>query len=119
MRGRDQLWIPLVGRITLARTIDTFQQSAIIDQIVAVTNLERIQDLRTLCIQEGWHKISAIVPGGARRQDSVRLGLDALAEHAPTCRWVMIHDAARPFVTLAMLETGLTTAQAHQASIAA
>ena len=103
----------------LFRSIDVFQQSTIIDQIVVVTNPERIQDLRTLCIQEGWHKISAIVPGGARRQDSVRLGLDTLAEHNPACRWVMIHDGARPFVTPAMLETGLKTAQVHQASIAA
>ena len=119
MQGRDKLWIPLAGRITLARTLDVFQRSAIIDQIVVVTNPERMQDVQSLCIQEGWHKILALVPGGARRQDSVRLGLDELAEHLPTCRWVMIHDAARPFVTAGILEAGLRTAQIHQASIAA
>jgi 2-C-methyl-D-erythritol 4-phosphate cytidylyltransferase len=119
MQGRDKLWIPLAGRITLARTIDVFQRSAIIEQIVVVTNPERIQDVRTLCLQEGWNKIITIVPGGARRQDSVRLGLDELAEHLPTCRWVMIHDGARPFVTEVMLEAGLKSVQVHQASIAA
>ncbi len=119
MQGRDKLWIPLAGRITLARTIDVFQRSVIIDRIVVVTNPERIQDVQSLCIHEGWHKILAIVPGGARRQDSVRLGLDELAEHLPTCRWVMIHDAARPFVTAGILEAGLRAAQIHQASIAA
>jgi 2-C-methyl-D-erythritol 4-phosphate cytidylyltransferase len=119
MQGRDKLWIPLAGRITLARTIDVFQRSVIIDQIVVVTNPERIQDVQSLCMQAGWHKILAIVPGGARRQDSVRLGLDELAEHLPNCRWVMIHDAARPFVTPAILEDGLKSAQVHQASIAA
>jgi len=36
------------------------------------------------------------VPGGAERAESVRLGLEALARHAPAR--VMIHDAARPFV---------------------
>ena len=35
--------------------------------------------------------------GGATRQDSVRLGLAALADLAP--RRVLIHDAARPFVS--------------------
>jgi 2-C-methyl-D-erythritol 4-phosphate cytidylyltransferase len=119
MQGRDKLWIPLAGRITLARTIDIFQRSVIIDQIVIVTNPERIQDVQSLRTQEGWHKILAIVPGGARRQDSVRLGLDELAERLPTCRWVMIHDAARPFVTPAILEAGLKAVQIHQASIAA
>lgn len=36
------------------------------------------------------------VPGGATRQDSVRLGLEALAANPPD--FVLIHDAARPFV---------------------
>ena len=36
----------------------------------------------------------APVTGGARRQDSVRLGLEALADEAPD--FVLIHDAARP-----------------------
>ncbi len=35
------------------------------------------------------------VPGGAERQDSVRLGLEALVSHDPSR--VMIHDGARPF----------------------
>jgi 2-C-methyl-D-erythritol 4-phosphate cytidylyltransferase/2-C-methyl-D-erythritol 2,4-cyclodiphosphate synthase len=35
------------------------------------------------------------VPGGAQRQDSVRLGLEALAHHAPDI--VLVHDAARPW----------------------
>jgi len=36
------------------------------------------------------------VPGGGTRQDSCRLGIEALATHAPAK--VLIHDAARPFV---------------------
>jgi 2-C-methyl-D-erythritol 4-phosphate cytidylyltransferase len=119
MQGRDKLWIPLAGRITLAHTIDVFQRSSIIDQIVVVTNSERIHEIQSLCIQEDWHKIFAIIPGGSRRQDSVRLGLDELAGRSPACRWVMIHDGARPFVTSAMLEAGLQAVQVHQASIAA
>jgi len=36
------------------------------------------------------------VPGGGTRQESCRLGIEALAAHAPAK--VLIHDAARPFV---------------------
>jgi 2-C-methyl-D-erythritol 4-phosphate cytidylyltransferase/2-C-methyl-D-erythritol 2,4-cyclodiphosphate synthase len=36
------------------------------------------------------------VPGGATRQESVRAGLEALAEHAPDV--VLVHDAARPLI---------------------
>lgn len=39
------------------------------------------------------------VPGGARRQDSVRLGLEALPQD---CTHVLIHDAARPFLSAAL-----------------
>jgi 2-C-methyl-D-erythritol 4-phosphate cytidylyltransferase/2-C-methyl-D-erythritol 2,4-cyclodiphosphate synthase len=44
----------------------------------------------------------APIAGGARRQDSVRLGLEALAADAPD--FVLIHDAARPLVSRALIE---------------
>lgn len=119
MQGLDKLWTPLAGRITLARTIDVFESAPIIDNIILVLSSERINAAAALCQREGWHKIAALVPGGQRRQDSVRLGLDALAKIAPACQWVMIHDGARPFVSPALLEAGLHTAQQHQAAIAA
>jgi 2-C-methyl-D-erythritol 4-phosphate cytidylyltransferase len=119
MEGRDKLWTPLAGRITLARTIDVFEASPIIDNIVLVLNAERIDDATALCHQEGWRKITGIVAGGIRRQDSVRIGLETLANIAPTIQWVMIHDGARPLVTPDILEAGLKAAQACQAAIAA
>jgi 2-C-methyl-D-erythritol 4-phosphate cytidylyltransferase len=119
MEGRDKLWTPLEGRITLARTIDVFEASPIIDNIVLVLNVERIDDATALCQQEGWRKITGIVAGGIRRQDSVRIGLETLANIAPTIQWVMIHDGARPLVTPDILEAGLKAAQACQAAIAA
>src|SRR5258707_10520130 len=119
MEGRDKLWLPLAGRITLARTIDVFETSPIINTIVLVLNAERISGATMLCQQEGWHKIARIVAGGTRRQDSVRIGLDALLEIAPTTDWVMIHDGARPLVTLSILEAGLQAAQEYQAAVAA
>ncbi len=114
--GRDKLWLPLAGRITLAHTIDAFQASPLIDTIVLVTSAERLDDARALCQQEQWHKVSAVVVGGSRRQDSVCIGLDTLA---PETSWVMIHDGARPFVTPAIIEAGLQAAQQHLAAVAA
>ncbi|HEX3536254.1 MAG TPA: bifunctional 2-C-methyl-D-erythritol 4-phosphate cytidylyltransferase/2-C-methyl-D-erythritol 2,4-cyclodiphosphate synthase [Stellaceae bacterium] len=42
------------------------------------------------------------VPGGAERQDSVRLGLEALAARTP--ERVLIHDGARPFPDAALID---------------
>jgi 2-C-methyl-D-erythritol 4-phosphate cytidylyltransferase len=119
MGGRDKLWISLAGRPILARTIDTFAASPLISTIVLVLNAERLEHTRALCAREGWEKIGGMIPGGARRQDSVRAGLDKLAEIAPETRWVMIHDGARPLVTPAILEAGLRAAQEHLAAVAA
>ena len=119
MQGQDKLWMPLAGRLTLARTIDVFEASSLIDRIVLVLNAERIADAEQLCRQEGWQKIAGILAGGARRQDSVCAGLDALARIDPQCGWVMIHDGARPLVTPAMLAAGLQVARQHSAAIAA
>lgn len=119
MQGRDKLWIELAGRITLARTIDVFQHAACIDTIVLVTNTERLADATALCAYEQWDKVATVVPGGPRRQDSVRLGLDALAAITPTCRQVMIHDGARPFVSPLILEAGIQALKSNQAAVAA
>lgn len=119
MQGKDKLWLPLAGRVTLAHTLDVFQHSPIIDAIIVVINPERLDDTRTLCSQEDYSKVANIVAGGARRQDSVRIGLDTLALHDPACRWVMIHDGARPFITEDLLETGLQTTLEHLAAVAA
>jgi 2-C-methyl-D-erythritol 4-phosphate cytidylyltransferase len=119
MQGQDKLWLPLAGRLTLARAIDVFDASPLIDRIVLVLNAERLAGAEQLCRQEGWQKIVGIVAGGERRQDSVRLGLDALARINPRCDWVMIHDGARPLVTHTILEAGLEAACQHQAAIAA
>ena len=50
---------------------------------------------------------AAPLTGGARRQDSVRLGLEALAADAPD--FVLIHDAARPLVSRKLIESVIDT----------
>jgi 2-C-methyl-D-erythritol 4-phosphate cytidylyltransferase/2-C-methyl-D-erythritol 2,4-cyclodiphosphate synthase len=52
----------------------------------------------------------APITGGARRQDSVRLGLEALANDAPD--FVLIHDAARPLVSRAVIDRVIAALEA-------
>lgn len=119
MRGRDKLWTPLIGRITLARTIDVFEVSPLIQDIIVVVNATHYADALALCKHESWQKVAAVVAGGLRRQDSVRIGLEKLAKLDQQCQWVMIHDGARPLVTTTIIEDGLRAVQEHQAVIAA
>ena len=59
--------------------------------------------------------VQSPVFGGATRQESVRLGLEALAtQSAPEI--VLIHDAARPFVDRAIVERAVIAAQSYGAA---
>ena len=57
-----------------------------------------------------------VVAGGARRQDSVANAFDAVA---PEAEIVLVHDAARPFVTADVISRSIDAAAAHGAAIAA
>jgi 2-C-methyl-D-erythritol 4-phosphate cytidylyltransferase/2-C-methyl-D-erythritol 2,4-cyclodiphosphate synthase len=55
--------------------------------------------------------------GGATRQASVRAGLEALVAHAPDI--VLIHDAARPFASPALIARAISAAKKTGAAIPA
>jgi 2-C-methyl-D-erythritol 4-phosphate cytidylyltransferase len=62
-----------------------------------------------------WRIPTTVVPGGAIRQDSVRAGLAA----ADPSDLVVIHDAARPFVDLAIVVQAIDLAAQHGAAVVA
>jgi 2-C-methyl-D-erythritol 4-phosphate cytidylyltransferase/2-C-methyl-D-erythritol 2,4-cyclodiphosphate synthase len=65
--------------------------------------------------QAGFGKLGTPVPGGATRQISVRSGLNALQAHVPEL--VLIHDAARPFLTAALIDRAIEAARRHGAAV--
>ena len=119
-RGRrfgegDKLFAPLAGRPLIARTLMAFEVCRAVDTVVLVLAEENLERGCRLVDAAGFDKVAVICPGGPRRQDSVRLGLEAL----PECRWVVVHDGARPLVTAALIEAGLAAAAETGAAIAA
>lgn len=115
MRGTDKIWAPLAGRPLIAWTVDAFERTPRIGEIALVVATNRLAQAQALRTRAGWKKVRAIVPGGARRRDSVLAGLEALDE---SCRWVAVHDGARPLVTPALIQQGLLAAARVGAAIA-
>lgn len=73
---------------------------------------------RGLLAADAKAKLLPPILGGAERQDSVRLGLKALAPHSPTT--VLVHDAARPGLTPALIDRLLAArAQGKEAVVPA
>jgi 2-C-methyl-D-erythritol 4-phosphate cytidylyltransferase / 2-C-methyl-D-erythritol 2,4-cyclodiphosphate synthase len=65
----------------------------------------------------GLNKLMEPVAGGATRQASVRAGLEALLPHAPDL--VLIHDAARPFLTGALIARAIASGSKYGAAVPA
>ena len=115
MGGVDKMMAPLADKPVLAKVVDTFQSCAAIDLIVIVTRERTFEFAEKLQAERKWTKVKDIVLGGERRQDSVANGLACLS----VCDWVIVHDCARPLVTVDMIENGLEAAQETGAAIAA
>jgi 2-C-methyl-D-erythritol 4-phosphate cytidylyltransferase len=111
----DKLFAPLAGRPLIAHTLMVFEVCRAVHTVVLVLAEENLERGCRLVDAAGFDKVVVICPGGPRRQDSVRLGLEAL----PECRWVVVHDGARPLITAALIEAGLAAAAETGAAIAA
>ena len=85
----------------LVHTLNVFQKSGAIDDIILVVPKDDLASIRKQIIEKyALTKVSAIVAGGNERQDSVRNGLVAIAG---SCDIVIVHDGVRPFVTEEMI----------------
>lgn len=100
----------LGGKPMLLWSVEAMLQCKNVATIVVVAPPGKENRVRSL-LPHAWHL--HVIPGGATRTDSVRAGLDALAPINPAC--VLIHDAARPGLTPAIVDdlmAALATADA-------
>ena len=115
MGGVDKVFTLLGGKPILARVIDAFQACHSVHQVVIVVSKQNVERCRQLVAEQGWSKVTEVCPGGRRRQDSVAAGLSQLNN----CNWVVIHDGARPLLTVDLIEQGLAEAKETGAAVAA
>lgn len=114
MAGRNKMFVPLGGKPLLAWSVDTCEMCSFIPQIVLVLNDKDMRRGHMLKERRNWSKV-VICSGGAQRQDSVREGL----KQTGNCELVMIHDGARPFLTLDLISKGFEVATETGAAVAA
>ena len=113
--GADKMSLPLKGKPLLAWSVDVCQSCKLVSQIVIVLPENNLDFGGELVVERSWAKVIAVCSGGKRRQDSVREGLIRLKG----CEWVIIHDGARPFLTVELLDAGLEAAKETGAAAAA
>lgn len=105
--------------------LKTFQES-FIDEIVIVTRQENIEYVRGDIVDAySFGKVTAVVAGGKERYHSVAMGLETLgkreeleSEGNERIDYVFIHDGARPFVNVKVLEDAFDAVRLHGAAVA-
>jgi 2-C-methyl-D-erythritol 4-phosphate cytidylyltransferase len=111
--GFDKLFAAIAGKPVLAHTMRAFERANAVDGIIIVAREDRHDEIKTMVRDENFKKVRSIIPGGKRRQDSVRAGLDHLESSA---RYVAVHDAARPLITAEQIERVFVQCQIHEAA---
>ncbi len=115
--GRPKQFMELGGRPVLAVTLEAFQSCPIVGRVVLVAPEEALDYCRAGIVEQyGLTKVSRVVAGGGRRQDSVRMGLEACTG---LCRVIVVHDGVRPLVRPALIERIVSGAIEHGAAVAA
>lgn len=102
----------LAGRMVLRHTLAAFATNPEIDAVRAVIHPD---DRQLYDIAAAGLPILEPVPGGASRQDSVRLGLESLRDLAPSK--VLIHDGARPFIDAGTIGRVIAALDQHPAAL--
>jgi len=111
--GFDKLFAVIAGEPVIAHPLRAFERATSIGEIVVVARADRHDEIRKISRDRGFKKVLSIVPGGERRQDSVRAGLDRINHDA---KYVAVHDAARPLITPKQIESAFEQCRVHGAA---
>lgn len=119
MDGQDKITATVGGRPLVAWSVDALAAANSVERIVLVVAPD--SDLLGDAPAWGRAKMVAVVPGGARRQDSVAIGIRWLDAHltppAGDTRVVLVHDGARPLVSSSLVDSVAEAALDHGAAI--
>jgi len=116
--GTPKQYRSLAGRPLLAHTLDALLRAAPGAMILPVIHKDDIDLYRISAAPfEANGRLARPVYGGETRQASVRLGLEALAEQKSNPKIVLIHDAARLFISDTLVDLAITAAKTYGAAI--
>jgi len=110
-------FLSLDGKPVLALTLEPFQECRGVAAVILVVPPDDVAYCKKEIVEKfGLTKVEKIVRGGKRRQDSVRLGLEAAEGNYDL---VLIHDGVRPLIKKGLIERVIKEAMTHRAVITA
>ncbi len=104
--GINKIFLGLRGKPVILYSIQTFERTPGIDEILLISATGEESRLRSLVEEAGCKKVRAVICGGATRHGSEQCALEALRPEIEdgAISLIMIHDGARPFLSVAQVE---------------
>jgi len=113
--GRAKQFLDIDGKPLLAATLRPFESCRAIDAVIVVVPSSDLDYCRKEIVDAlKLDKVQKVVAGGKRRQDSVRLGLEAAENDFDLA---LIHDGVRPVISESFLKRIIEAAKTHGAVI--
>ena len=113
----NKQFLLLDNRPIIVHALQVFEECKPVDGIYLVVNQKDLSIIQEEILETyKFSKVLKLVIGGRLRQDSVRNGLEAIEE---PCDIVIVHDAARPFVSPAFVEKSICLMEMFDAIIPA
>jgi len=111
----EKPFVPLRGKPIIFYCLHTLESSSVIDDIVVAVEKSCISRLSNLVRKFSLKKVTRVVAGGRDRFHSVR---NCLAIVDTSYEVVLVHDAARPFLTRVIIKETVAAARRYGASLA-
>ena len=102
----------IMGKTILEHTIEVFENSSLIDEIIIVIIPEYRHELEKILEDQSYKKVSKILDGGKTRQESSYIGVFAIQDKEAN---ILIHDCARPFLSQRIITDCVNALQKYKA----
>lgn len=112
--GLPKQFLKLLGKPIIIYTLEKFEESTEIDQVVVVCHGSYIEYMERLLELYQMKKVKRVIVGGTDRQNSLQKGLRAIEDlGAASDDIVVVHDGVRPMLTLATIKENIRVAKQY------
>lgn len=112
--GENKMFVELWDKPVLAHSLIAFEDCSSVSEIIVVTREADITQVAELCRFHNITKATKVLVGGATRQKSSLIGINAVS---PDADIIAIHDGARPLVTPEIIDETISAAVLYKAAV--
>lgn len=105
-------FVKIAGKTILEHTIEIFENSDKIDEIILVITPEYRNLAQNILLKNNYKKITKLLNGGQIRKESSYIGISSIEDDEAN---VIIHDCARPFLTQQIIDNCLKALEKYSA----